>query len=57
MTEQPQMPRSRDGLYPRCVWCRGENYMPYVIPYSRGETPCSAVAGCGRYLPEDYRNG
>lgn len=56
MTEsQPQMPVSRDRVYPRCVWCRGENYVLAVLAYSRGEIPCAAVSGCGRYLPEEYR--
>jgi hypothetical protein len=53
--ELPQMGRSRDYIYPRCVWCRGENYALAVIAYSAGEIPCAAVDGCGRYLPEDYR--
>jgi hypothetical protein len=46
---------SRDRIYPRCVWCNGENYALAVIAYSRGETPCASVNCCGRYLPEDYR--
>jgi hypothetical protein len=53
--ELPQMGKAWDYIYPRCVWCRGENYALAVLAYSRGETPCAAVNGCGRYLPEDYR--
>lgn len=52
---EPQMLISRDRIYPRCVWCRGENWAMAVLAYSRGETPCAAVGGCGRYLPEEYR--
>lgn len=43
-----------DGIYPRCVWCNGENYAPAVIAYSRGETPCASVRNCGKYLPQNY---
>lgn len=50
----PVMPRARDGIYPRCVWCRGENYVLSVLAYSAGLAPCGAVGGCGRYLPEEY---
>lgn len=45
---------SHDGIYPRCVWCRGENYALAVIAYSRGEIPCASTTNCGRYLPADY---
>jgi hypothetical protein len=51
----PELPVSRDGIYPRCVWCGGENYMLAVLAYSRGDTPCAAVYSCGLYLPESYR--
>jgi hypothetical protein len=51
----PELPPSRDGIYPRCVWCNGENYLPAVLVYSRGDIPCAAVYSCGLYLPEDYR--
>lgn len=51
----PLLPIAKDRCYPRCVWCRGENYMPAVIAYSHGEIPCAAVGGCGKYLPEEYR--
>jgi hypothetical protein len=53
--EAPQMRPSWDGIYPRCVWCRGENYGLAVLAYSRGEQPAAAVGGCGRYLPDGYR--
>lgn len=45
---------SWDRIYPRCVWCDGENYALAVIAYSRREIPCAAVGGCGRYLPKGY---
>lgn len=51
----PRLPIARDRIYPRCVWCNGENYMPAVLAYSAGDIPCAAVNGCGRHLPEDYR--
>lgn len=54
LDDEPVIPPAHDGIYPRCVWCRGENYMPAVLAYSRREIPCSAVGGCGRYLPGDY---
>lgn len=53
----PVLGPAKDRIYPRCVWCRGENYLPAVLAYSAGEIPCSAAGGCGRYLPEDYRSG
>lgn len=53
MTE-PILPKASDGIYPRCVWCCGENYMLAVIAYSTRKTPCAAVRACARYLPEDY---
>lgn len=46
---------TRDRIYPRCVWCDGENYVLAVLAYSAGEHPCAAVPGCGRYLPAEYR--
>jgi hypothetical protein len=52
--QRPKGGRSRDGIYPRCVWCNGENYMPAVIAYSRGEIPCASTTNCGRFLPDDY---
>lgn len=52
--KRPQMAPSHDGIYPRCVWCRGENYLPAVIAYSAGEIPCASTTNCGRYLPPDY---
>ena len=51
---EPIRPKSRDGIYPRCVWCNGENYMPAVLAYSAGEISCAAVSGCGQMLPADY---
>lgn len=54
MNNKPIRPPARDGIYPRCVWCNGENYALAVLPYSRGEHPCAAVGGCGRMLPTDY---
>lgn len=50
----PRMGKARDGIYPRCVYCCGENYAPLVIAYSAGEVCCAASSGCGRYIPEDY---
>jgi hypothetical protein len=50
----PKRPSSPEGIYPRCVWCDGENYMLAVVAYSAGEIPCAAADGCGRYLPEEY---
>lgn len=54
-TNEPVRGISRDRIYPRCVWCDGENYALAVIAYSYGLIPCASVDGCGRYLPEDYR--
>lgn len=54
MTDKPIRPPARDGIYFRCVWCGGENYMLAVGAYSRGEIPCAATRGCGRMLPSDY---
>lgn len=54
MSDKPLRKPEEDGIYPRCVWCNGENYMPAVIAYSKGETPCAAAGGCGRYLPKEY---
>lgn len=48
---------SRDRIYPRCVWCGGENYALAVLAYSAGAAPCAAVAACGRFLPMEYRAG
>ena len=50
----PALPPSRDGIYPRCVWCSGENYALAVLAYSRREIPCAAAGGCGQWLPHDY---
>lgn len=52
---EPLFGVSHDRIYPRCVWCRGENYALAVLAYSAGQIPCAAVRGCGRYLPEHYR--
>lgn len=51
---KPVLGPSHDGIYPRCVYCRGENYALAVLAYSAGEHPCAAVNGCGRYLPAAY---
>ncbi len=53
----PVLPVARDGIYPRCVHCRGENYVLAVLAYSRREIPCAAVGGCGLLLPESYVRG
>jgi hypothetical protein len=50
----PVLPKSRDGFYPRCVHCRGENYILAVTAYSARVAPCAAVNGCGRLLPLSY---
>lgn len=55
MTDQPLIRISHDRIYPRCVWCRGENYMMAVLAYSAGDIPCAAAGGCGRFLPVEYR--
>lgn len=52
----PVRGKAWDYIYPRCVWCNGENYALAVLAYSAGEIPCAAVNGCGRFLPEDYRD-
>jgi hypothetical protein len=52
--KRPKRGRSRDGIYPRCVWCDGENYALAVMAYSRGEIPCASTTACGRFLPDDY---
>jgi predicted RNase H-like HicB family nuclease len=51
----PKYPPAKDGIYPRCVWCGGKNYVLGVLHYSRGEAACAAVSGCGRMLPDSYR--
>ena len=53
MTKPIRKPEA-DGVYPKCVWCGGENYAPAVIDYSTGKTPCAAVGGCDKYLPKEY---
>lgn len=53
----PVLPVSPDGIYPRCVYCRGENYVLAVLAYSAGEVPCAAVVSCGRMLPHSYIRG
>lgn len=50
----PMNPKRHDGVYVRCVWCGGENYMPAVISYSARRQPCAARKSCGKKLPEDY---
>lgn len=50
----PIRPAARDGIYPRCVHCNGENWALAVIAYSTGKAPCAAVPGCGRYIPDSY---
>jgi len=54
-TDLPQIPVNRDRIYPRCVWCFGEQYALAVLAYSRGDVPCAASPGCGRHVPEAYR--
>lgn len=51
---QPIRQPAYDGVYPRCVWCGGENYGPAVIEYSNGKIPCASVNNCGKYLPKEY---
>ena len=51
---EPVVPKAPDGIYPRCVYCRGEIPAVSVIAYSAGEIPCSARRSCERYLPADY---
>lgn len=55
--DEPRLKPSRDGIYPRCGWCNGENYALAVVAYSSGEIPCTAVGGCGRRLPASYVRG
>ncbi len=52
--EDPTLKPSKDGIYPRCVYCNGEIYGPAVYPYSLGEIGCGAVNGCGKKLPDEY---
>ena len=52
--DTPVLAKSKDGIYPRCVWCNGENWAMAVIAYSKGAAACAAVNGCGRYLPDEY---
>lgn len=52
--EKPIRKPEHDGVYPRCVWCGGENYAMAVIAYSKGEIPCASVNNCGKFLPKDY---
>ncbi len=53
--DTPILKESHDHIYPRCVWCNGEIYMPAVIDYSKGICGCGAVNGCGKKVPEDWR--
>lgn len=50
----PILSKARDGIYPRCVYCLGENYALAVVGYSTRQHSCAAVRSCGRTLPEDY---
>jgi hypothetical protein len=52
--QEPLLQPRRDRIYPRCVWCDGENYALAVMAYSCGLIPCAAAPGCGRYLPRSY---
>lgn len=54
MSDTPKLSPRRDGIYPRCVWCGGENYAPAVLAYSNRETPCASFDPCGRMLPLEY---
>ena len=47
-------PITKDGIYPRCVMCNGENYAPRVIQYSKGKIACAAANSCGKKLPKEY---
>lgn len=49
-----KLPKSHDGIYPKCVYCNGENYALAVLAYSNREVPCASVRSCGRLLPESY---
>jgi hypothetical protein len=51
VTDSPKLPKTEDGIYPRCVWCGGEGYAPAVIEYSRRLAPCYI---CGLKLPPEY---
>lgn len=51
MPERPYWGRSRDGIYPRCVWCNNEIEALAVTDYSRGALAC---VRCERYIPDDY---
>lgn len=51
MTDKPQLQPTYDGVYPRCVWCNGENYALNVIDYSKGISGCHQ---CGKLLPKEY---
>jgi hypothetical protein len=54
MNPQPTSKPSYDGIYPRCVWCGGENYAPAVIDYSKGKIACASVNNCGKKLLKEY---
>lgn len=49
--QQPILKPTYDGIYPHCVWCNGENYIPNVIDYSKGTSACHQ---CGKLLPKEY---
>lgn len=51
---KPVVPIQSDGIYPRCVYCNGENYAPAVIKYSKGLIGCASVNNCGKRLPKEY---
>lgn len=51
---KPTLNPSPDGIYPRCVYCNGENYAPAVIKYSKGEIECVSINACGKKLPKEY---
>lgn len=54
---EPVLMPSRDGIYPRCVYCDSENPALAVLAYSRREIPCAAAHSCGRSLPAEYVRG
>lgn len=46
--DKPVRPPATDGVYPRCVWCNGENYGPAVIAYTDILPPLKQMGLHGR---------
>jgi|GEM_PF-5030119 len=51
MSKTPIIPPNKDGIYPKCVYCKTEIYGPGVIDYSHnGAVPTC----CNLPLPDSH---